>query len=196
MSTPSLTYQSPVNFNIPQSAPSGIKDQQVAAALQQVYNSMQQIIFAFVNNCGIGPQPASNWSQLSGVTSTLLRGNMNRFYSLATETILYGAVINLYATTAAQIAVRNAVASDHLHWADGYCNVPSGVVSGGYGEFILKSGVIPVNGATVGSRYWLSTAAGNINIAAVTGAGMLEQYIGIALTSKTILMDIAPGINH
>lgn len=195
MTTNSFTYQSPINFNIPQVPPSGIKDPQVAAALQQTYMALQQVIFAFTNYCGVGPQPAASWKSLNGVTSTLLRNNMNRFYSYATEAIVYGAVVNIYAFSAG-VAVRNAVSTDHLHWADGFCNVAGGLTSGSYGEFILKQGVIPVNGAIPGSRYWLTSAAGNINTSPSTAAGFLEQYIGIALSSATILMDIAPGINH
>lgn len=188
-------YSSPVNFVIPAIAPDGIKDPAVQLAVSQMYNAFQQIIFTFINYCGIGPQAANIWPQLEGVASTLLRNNMNRYYAPAVETIGYGALISLV-NAGGIAAARNANAANHLHWADGFCNVVGGLTSGQFGEFILKSGILPIVGATPAQRYWLATAAGLITTAPSTGAGLTEQYIGIAINSGSILMDIAPGINH
>lgn len=185
-------YSSPVNFLLAQSPPSGIQDPVAQAAIAQIYVSMQQVFNTFISNCGIGPQLQQNWSQLAGTVGTLLRDNMNRYYAVALESIGYGSLISIMAAG----EVRNANATDQTRWADGFCNVPGGVTSGQYAEVILKGGVCPVTGGVAGTRYWLSTANGGMANAPAIGAGNLEQYIGIALTSGAVLVDIAPGIGH
>ena len=185
-------YASPVNFLLAQAAPPNIQDPAAQYAIQQLYTSMQTVFQTFINNCGIGPQVQTQWNQYVGTTTTLLRDNMNRYYAVAAEAISYGAIISIFGAG----VVRNANAYDHTKWADGFCNVPGGVTSGGYGEFILKQGICPIAGATAGFRYWLSTANGIVANGPATGAGNLEQYIGVALTSAALLMDIGVGINH
>jgi hypothetical protein len=188
------SYNSPVDFRIPQHAPDGLPPI-ITGALEEVYASMQQIIQTFINNCGIGQQPLSDWPQLAGSPATILANNVGRLYVVATEDILFGAAISLVAVTG-QIQARNANATNNTKPCDGFCSTVGGILAGKTGEVIVTGGLATITGLTVGSRYYLSTVNGLITAVAPVAAGNIEQYLGIALTTTTLLFHKGYWIQH
>lgn len=189
-----LSYNAPINFFIPQQPPVGIPEE-LKPAFQTLYNALQQIILALVNNCGIGPQNTIDWPQLAGLPTTLLFGNMGRFYVTASENIQQGAMVNLY-NNAGSINVRNANATNNTKPAHGFCSTAGGILAGAVGEVTLLQGVATITGLTVGTRYYLSTTNGLVTNVAPVAAGNIEQYIGIAITGNTLLTNIGYWIQH
>ena len=85
---------SPVDFRIQPTVP-GTPDPDDVLALTELYAAMQQVIQTFIQFCGIGPAIVTQWPLLNGSSSTLLSGNLNRFYVEASEALAYGAMIKL-----------------------------------------------------------------------------------------------------
>lgn len=189
-----LAYSSPVNFFISQSPPDNIPDE-TKGAFTEVYNAIQNIIQSLVNQCGIGPQPGPQWSQLSGTSGTLLSGNLNRFYAVATETINFGAMISI--TNVGGVAeVRNANATNNTKLADGFCTTIGGITVGNVGEVQLGSGVTQFTGLVVGGRYWLDITNGLVNPVAPIAAGNVEQYVGVAIDTTHLAVRLGNWIQH
>lgn len=188
-------YNSPVNFFIGQDPPDGIKDPVAVSAFQEVYNAIQNIIQALVNNCGIGPQPSSVQLQLAGVPSTLIAGNLNRLYVTASENITFGAVINLF-QSGGILQARNANATNNTKPADGYCSSTVGILAGAIGEVQLGHGLTSFNGLTIGDRYYLSTTNGLVSNAPATAAGNIEQYVGVAIDVSDLFVNLGYWIQH
>ena len=177
----STGYSAPVDFRISQTPPviTDLADANDMAV--EVYASIQQIINSLVNYCGIGQQLPANWSSLAGSSATLLTGNLRRFYAVASENINYGAIISLVNGGSGTVKARNANATNNTRIADGFCSTVGGVTTGNAGEFILGSGVVPINALTPGQRYWLAPTNGLIQNAAPVAAGNIEQLLGIAI---------------
>lgn len=188
-------YNSPVNFFLAQDPPAGIKDPLVRGSLVEVYNGIQNLIQALVNNCGIGPQPTDVQQQLSGSAATLQSGNLNRLYVKASESIVFGALVNLH-NIAGNLRVRNANATDNTKPADGYCSVFGGIAIGTVGEVQLGHGVTQFAGLVVGSRYFLFTANGLVSTVPAVAAGNIEQYIGVAITDVDLFINLGYWIQH
>lgn len=189
-------FLSPIDFRISTQIPNGEKlGREEAAAIGELYSFSFQTIHAFVDYCGIGPQTPSIWSLLAGNPKTLLAGNLNRLYVTASETIAYGAAISL-TNVAGALRVRKANATDNTRICDGFCCFPGGITIGEVGEVILNSGLAPVAGLVVGARYWLSTTAGLISNAPAVGAGNIEQYLGIAITTTSLSFNISNWLQH
>lgn len=194
MSGAGVAYNSPINFMINQTVP-GSPDPGSVAALTQLYQAMQQVIQAFVSNCGIGPQLASQFSLLNGNPRTLLSGNLTRLYVITSENIVQGAIINLYSNSGV-LTARNANATNNTKIADGFCSQIGGITSGQIGEVQLMTGVAFIGGLTVGQRYWLSLTNGLIQNAPPTASGNVEQYLGIAITTTAFFLNIGAWIQH
>jgi hypothetical protein len=193
--TASLAYSAPVNFYISQSPPPGLPPE-TQPAFDELYQGVQNIIQALVNNCGIGPQSIANWAQLAGSPSTLLAGNLNRLYVLAVETIPFGAMISL-TNSAGVLVVRNAQASTAAKMADGFCTTGAGIAIGSVGEVQLADGVTNFTGLVVGSRYWLDAVnPGLVTPIAPVAVGNIEQYIGRAITTTSLAVHIGYPIQH
>lgn len=190
-----INYNSPVNFYTPQQPPDGIPEN-LKPAFRQVYNSMQQVILAMINNCGIGPQLTSDWPQLDGLPSTILAANMGRFYARATENILFGQIVSLADDGAGNISCRLANATDGTKPGHGYCSAPNGILLGDVGEVILGHGINSVGGLTVGSNYWLSTTSGLITATPPVAAGNIEQYIGVAIGATSLYVNMSGWVRH
>lgn len=185
LTSTSLAYNSPVSFFIGQQPPEGLPDN-VKGPFAEVYNSIQQIIQALINNAGIGPQPVTIWPLLAGSSSSLLAGNLNRFYVMASETILLGAAINLF-NNAGAINARNANTSVSTKICHGFCTTPGGIASGTVGEVQLGRGLATITGLTAGTEYYLDINNGQI---ALSGT----QKVGIGINSNTLLFDVPPFI--
>lgn len=196
------SYSAPLDFRIGQVPPPKLNDpdskvQQtgIIAALNDIYFFASQVIRAFVDYCGIGPQLASNWSAFAGNPVTLLSGNLNRLYVTAEEDVLFGAAISLHSLTGS-LTIRNADATDNSRPCDGFCSTPNGILSGAVGEVQLHSGVAFVGGLTIGARYYLSAVAGNYSATPAVGAGNIEQYLGVAITPTQLAFNSQYWIQH
>jgi len=190
-----INYSSPVNFFIPQKIPDQVPDE-LKPVFSQLYNSMQQIILALINNCGIGPQIASDWPQLNGLPATVLQNNMGRFYAQAVEDIPFGAAINLVDSGAGIVNLRNANATNNTRSCHGFCSTSAGIPNGAIGEVILGSGTASIGGLTPGTNYWLSTSNGQIVNGRPVAAGNIEQYVGVALTTNILYFNVSGYIQH
>lgn len=192
------TYDSPVSFFIGANPPPNLASEAgpaVQGAFGEVYGALQQIIQALVNNCGIGPQTPALWSQLNNSPSTLLSGNLRRFYTTAIENIPYGAQVNLF-NNAGVLFARNANATDNTKPMDGFCSTPGGILAGTVGEITLSTGTIASSGLVPGTRYYLSTVNGLLTFIIPTAAGNIEQYIGFAIDANTIYVNAQYWIQH
>ena len=183
-----LTYNSPISFFISQNPPDALSSESPAIqqAFTELYNSVQQIIQVFINTCGIGQQTYANWAQLAGSPSTILSGNLRRFYVTAIETIAFGAIVSLYSPDSVTIYARNANATDATRPADGFCTTVGGIQASQVGEIMLSTGVIPISGLVAGAHYFLSTVDGLVTTVPPVSSGSINQYIGIAV-STTVL---------
>jgi hypothetical protein len=189
--TANFQYNAPTDFRIAQ-LPEGLPPEQ-QAAFSQIYGSIQQIIYSLVTNCGVGPRNTSQWVELAGNTTTILQGNLSRFYVQATENIAFGAAVN-FVNSAGTIMVRNANANGKVCRA--FCTTSGGILAGAVGEVQVGQGTIPIAGLVPGAAYWLSTSNGLIVNAPVVGAGQIEQFLGFALSSTVLSFNIAAGIQH
>lgn len=189
-----IAYSSPVNFYIPQSVPPGLNEQ-TAEAIAPIYNALQQVIFTFINYCGIGPQNPSIWDQIATSASagvTVMHGNLGRFYVIASENIAFGAMISLF-KNGAVINVRNANATDNTRICDGVCSTPGGITANSAGEVFIGPCTASINGLVVGSRYYLSTADGLVTVNPPIVPGNMWQFLGVALDATTLAVN--PGIS-
>lgn len=191
----SATYNSPVSFFIAQSPPVDISDPEAAKAFSELYNAVQNIIQVFISNCGIGPQLPGLWAQFAGNPATLITGNLNRLYVVASELIVFGAAISLV-NTAGVLNVRNANATNNTRICDGFCSTPGGIAAGAAGEVQLMGGVATISALTIAQRYWLSTTAGLVTNVAPVAAGNVEQYLGIAIDANDLFFNTQAWIQH
>ena len=191
--TNAFRYVSPVDFRIAQ-IPEGLPPELVNS-FNQVYASIQQIIFSLVNNCGIGPRNSDQWTSLVNSSITLLSGNLNRFYTEATEDIAYGAAVNLW-NSAGQLRAQNANASDNTRPCRAFCTSPDGVLTGAAGEFQLNTGVVQIGGLTPGTSYFLSTVDGLIDASPAVAASNIEQYVGFAIDDTHLSFNLGYWIQH
>lgn len=187
-------FSAPVDFRLTQTPPDNIEDPAVRVALEEVYNSLQQVFRTLVDYCGIGSQPASDWASLAGNPSTILIGNLTRFYVVADEPITVGAAISLKNVSGTVRAI-NANATDNTKPCRGFSNGPT-VSTGELIEVFLGQGLTNVSGLTPGASYYLSTSNGLIATGPAVGAGNIEQYVGFALTDTVMMFNVGYWIQH
>lgn len=191
---PASAYSSPVNFRIPQTPDSKLP-QEVQNALAEIYMGFQQVIFAFTDNCGIGPRAPGDWDKFNGFANSILQQNMGRFYATAAENIPFGAMINLV-NVASTTQIQNANATNLLKPAVGYCSTPGGILAGAVGEVILGGGICPIGGIIPGTIYYLSTTNGVITNIPPTAAGNIEQFVGVGLENNFMYANIGGFVRH
>lgn len=189
-------YNSPIDFRLSQSVINeGNIDPGSRAAIEELYAFGFQVIRAFVDYCGIGSQNFNNWPLLAGNPKTLLVGNLNRLYVVASENIIQGAAVSLV-NTAGILNVRNANATNNTRICDGFCSSPGGINAGSPGEIILNNGIASIGGLTLGARYWLSIINGLITAVPPVAAGNIEQYVGIAISPTILSFNISNWFQH
>jgi hypothetical protein len=189
-------YNSPIDFRISQSV---LNESEIEPGSRPAFNELYafafQVVRAFVDFSGIGQQNFSNWAILAGNTKTLLAGNLNRLYVIASEAISFGAAISLF-NSGGVLQVRNANATNNTKICDGFCSTIGGITAGATGEIILNNGVANIGGLVIGSRYWLSTTNGIISNAPAVAAGNVEQLLGIAISSTVLSFNISNWFQH
>jgi hypothetical protein len=116
--------------------------------------------------------------------------NHRKLYALATTTLAYGKLVNLFVSggkIAAQYADCNPVAKP----AHGIVNNPFGINASEYGEIMLVEGYTQgIAGTTLGSYYYLSTN-GDAALARPVGAGKIIQACGFGLGSAGFYLHIS-----
>lgn len=166
-------------------------------AIPNIYLVLQNIIRALVNSAGISNQDPSTWSTIAGLGNFLTSGNNGRLYVPASEAIAQGALVSLFFSNGA-LTARNANAADNTKPADGIAALAP-IASGSVGEVQLGTGVIVAAAGTfaVGSRYFLSkTIAGAVTTTAPSSSGNIEQYVGIAVTTSLLFVNLGYWITH
>jgi hypothetical protein len=185
------SYKSPINLQLPRDTPDNFTEADAKELYQIIQQSAQNLTEGLSKYTGLAQQDPSLWSVLAP-KDTILSQNHNRLYVKASELIALGAVVNLH-NVAGVINARNANATDTTKPAYGWCTTTGGIASGDFGEVTLKMGCcINISGLTVGTRYWLSTTNGLITAVQPAVSGNIQQYIGIALTTTQLFMDIQP----
>jgi len=194
MSGSSQNYSSP-NFVIPYTVPADLPPA-LLPFLKPIYVGFQNIIQTLIRFSGIAPRaPGDVLGSLNDPTA-LLTNNSHRFYTQASETILQGAAINLFPQVGV-LFVRNANASTSSKPCDGFCSQQGGIAAGGIGEVILNNGVnTSLSGLVAGSRYFLSTTNGLLTVTAPVAAGNLQQSLGIAIDSQSLVFFTGAQVQH
>lgn len=183
-----------INLRIGQSSPDGTPPE-LKPIFDEVYNAFSQLVQTLDTYCGVTGKAPLTYS-VQDFRSTILSANLNRFYAQATENIVYGGLVSVDGTTAAEKLVRNANATDATRPCIGYCNTPGGVTVGSWGEFILRSGLCPIAGLTIGQQIWLGTTNGLATNVRPVAAGNIEQFVGIALATDILFFNCAGYVQH
>lgn len=152
-----------------------------------LHRAIQNLLRGVSRYCGIDAPAQEYWSQTT-FQETLLSGNLTRMYVPASAAIARGQVVNLH-DNAGVLNARLAVATSAATMAHGIANTDAAI--GQICEINWLRGTLDsVGGMTVGTLYWLSTVAGGIQNAAPAVPGQIQQPIGLALATATLLMDI------
>jgi hypothetical protein len=189
-------YSTPVDFRVTQN-PTPVKSNKDSDYnFQEIYDFIKQVILTFVQFCGVGQYDPSLWSQLPP-QDTLFSGNLNKLYIPAKQPLLAGHLISLVVNGGVLNADYAAAGIGAVQQADGFVTT-SVINAGDMAECIMSDGLnLNVPGPlTLGQRYWLDVAIGRIRTTPLTAAGQLEQSIGIAVTTTSLLMHIGPAIQH
>lgn len=166
----------------------------VPAELQQpflqVFNAIHNLSRFLSQFAGVDPQPEDYWNQLT-LDDTLFAQNMNRVYLKCNEDIPFGAIVSPIAV-GAELQMRLANATNNTRWAAGICSTVGGKLTGQFAEFMLGCGLVSgISGMVLGARYWLHTTNGQIVNVAPVAAGNIEQFLGWAISSNRLLMNIS-----
>lgn len=114
------------------------------------------------------------------IDPTMIPGGVETRTMTASEALSAGDVVNLW-NDAGTVKMRKADA-DADREADGF--VLASVSSGASGTVYLEEATITgLSGLTPGALYWLSTTAGSLTDTPPTGANVLSQIVGKALSA-------------
>lgn len=181
-----------VNLNVPAFAPDGFSDPQVKASVELFLNGFNNFLRSFEQYVGATQKDVTLWPTLLP-SDTLLRHQAGRLYGIANETLAAGDFINLV-NNAGVLNFRKANGtSGTVRPAHGYCSTTGGILIGAVGEVILSQGILSVAGIVPGQPIYLSTVAGLATTVALTGAGQLEQFLGIGVATNLAYINIAMG---
>lgn len=190
----SQEYNSP-NFALPYVMPSSIPTA-LQPFFKPIYTAFQSIIQNLIYYCGIAPRPPLAILSSSNDPTSILSNNVHRFYTQASEAIIQGAAVNLYAS-AGSLFVRNANATTSTKPCHGFCSQSGGLTAGEIGEVIVVDGCNQnLSGLTVGALYYLSTNSGQFTSNPPTASGNLQQCLGIAITANALLFLLGPQVQH
>lgn len=191
---PASQVNSIVNLGLPDAAPDDFKQQESISLYKLLVQSVTNLLTAIETYCGISQKSMTQWS-LFKPSDTLRRQNLGRLYVIASETIGYGAFVNLY-NNAGVLTARNSNSSTGKR-AMGYCNVNNsqqiGMAAGQYGEVIINLGIIGIGGVAPGDLIYLAPTNGQVQIGPDTTVGHIEQYIGFGVATNLVSVNISGG---
>lgn len=181
-----------INLNVPAVAPDGFDDPQVKGAVEMFLAGFNNLLREMERYGGFTQKDITLWSSLLP-SDTLLRHQVGRLYVTASEAIGFGDFVNLH-NTAGVLNVRKANgASGAVKKARGFCTTVGGIAIGAKGEVILSQGLLVISGVNPGDDVYLSATPGQATLVALTGAGQLEQYLGTAVATNLVYIDITMG---
>jgi hypothetical protein len=152
----------------------------------QLHRAIQNLARGVSRYCGIDAPSRDLWAQIPA-SETLLSGNLTRFYPVASAAITRGQVVNLH-DNAGVLSARLAVATSASTMAHGVANTAAAV--GERVEINLMRGLLDsIGGMTIGTLYWLSTTPGAVQNVAPSVAGQIQQPVGLALGTTTMLLE-------
>jgi len=179
-------YNSPINTNLPLSVDEAPKE--IRGYLQGIYNALQQLQIAFNTYTGAGQPVADLWSVITP-EDTVIVGNMNRLFGLASETISFGAAVNIY-NNVGVLTLRNANATNNTKPCHAWCSTTGGIANGSYGEVQIGSSLCTgIGGLTIGTRYFLSTTNGLITATSPVAVGNIGQVVGYAVGGTRLVFN-------
>jgi hypothetical protein len=130
---------------------------------------------------------------LSDQFDQLLAHRFNRLKVRAAEAIGFGQAVNLILTSGV-VEAQLADATTTTKPCHGLCDVPTGLSVGQWGEIIFMNGRSQgVAGTVFGSRYFLSTTPGAVQLSPPASPGNLVQLLGVGLGSAGFYLQIIPG---
>lgn len=189
---PESQINSVVNLNTPATVPDAFQDPEVRSAVELFINTMNNLLRSIEQYTGITQKDITLWNSLLP-SDTLLRHQAGRLYVVASETINNGHFINLH-NNAGVLNVRKAQGTaGAVRPAHGFCSTNGGLIAGQRGEVILSQGLLAISGVLPGQAVYLSTVAGTAQSTPLTGAGQLEQYLGVGVATDLVYIDIATG---
>lgn len=181
-----------VNLNVPAIAPDGFTDPQVRAAVELFLTGLNNFLRNFEQYTGATQKDVTLWQSLVP-SDTLIKHQMGRLYGVAGENLIAGDFINLV-NNAGVLNFRKANGTaGTIRPAHGYCSTTGGIAIGATGEVIVAQGILAVSGILPGQAIYLSTIAGLATVTPLTGAGQLEQFIGIGVANNLAYIDITLG---
>jgi hypothetical protein len=186
------SINSVINLNIPATVPDAFENPEVRAAVELFLNTLNNLLRNLELFGGISPKDVTTWNDLLP-SDTLLRHQLGRLYPIANETLAFGSFINLHNNAGVINARKANAASGLVKPAHGYCSQAGGITAGNRGEIILSQGLLGIGGVSPGAPIYLSTTPGVATLVAPTGAGQLEQFLGIAVATDIVYIDISLG---
>lgn len=187
-----VNTNSVVNLNVPAIAPDGFTTPEVRAAVELFLNGFNNFLRSFEQYVGATQKDVTLWPFLVP-SDTLLRHQAGRLYGVAGEVLANGDFVNIYNNAGILNFRKSNGTAGTIRPAHGYCSTSGGIGIGAIGEIILAQGILAVSGILPGQPIYLSTSAGLATTTALTGAGQLEQYIGIGVANNLAYIDISMG---
>ena len=161
-------------------------DPKLYEQLEPIYLALNSVNKNFLYACGVSRLVASEYSKYDSNPALIQPQNLNRLIVQAGADLAFGSLVNLY-LDGSVVKARLAYGGSTVDFrAMGFCNVPGGATTGDLVEIIINQGLLAVDGATVGTLYYLSTTPGALTTTApgsglsqLTGHGILPGYIYI-----------------
>lgn len=188
--------QSLIQLAVPSSAVDVPKE--MSTYFQQVYSSLHTLQDALIRYCGVGSIGATEGSTSHSYNQIFLQG-MSKLWLQAGVAISPGQLIGLGIDTSVNAGTQAVAVLADCTTGVSACAIYHGVSAlskGDWGEFwFFRASVTKISGLTAGQRYYLASG-GLITPTAVTANGYISQYVGQAISSSHLLMDLSsPRLN-
>ncbi len=176
------SFNSPINIRLPLTPET--QNPELFARLAEVYNAIRQLQLGVGTLTGaVGADPSAY--STTSPSESIFPQNANRLYGKALADLSPGQMISI-TVDAGVVAFQKANASNATKFASAYVS-SSPILSGAYGEVIMKQGLCPfIGGLTIGTLYYLSTTDGLITATPPSASGNIVQPIGVALTTSNL----------
>jgi hypothetical protein len=181
-----------INLNIPSSVPDGFTTPEVRSAVELFLTMMSNMQAEFERYVGATQKDMTLWSSLTP-SDTLLRHQAGRLYVIASENLNSGDFVNLFDNGGVLTARKSNATSGTVRPARGFCSTAGGILLGAIGEVILSQGLLTISGIVSGQAIFTAKTAGQATVAAPTGVGELEQFLGFGIASNLAYIDISQG---
>lgn len=161
-------------------------DRKLFFELQKVYNAINALARNLDSYTGATSAAVADMPEI-GVSSILLQ-RLTRLYLLFDETVVSGAMINVY-NNSGVLHARLAKAADGTKPARAVA--VAATTSGEYGELLLLGALPFYSGLTPGTLYYLSptSTSGQITAVKPVTAGQLVQPVGFALSTSSLFFN-------